>query len=123
MKKRSAMLGSEIRQAIGPVLRECPRECGIVNIVTVEVSDDFSYATVLISALLEPERALKFLEGRRGDLQKRIANVGVHRTPKLRFRIDRDTERASRIDALLEKASKKNADDSSGSMQDHPDRK
>lgn len=122
MTKRASMLGSEIRSLIAPVLRECPRECRIVSITAVDVSDDFSYATVLISALRETEAALAFLNAKRSALQAGLSSLTAHRTPKLRFRIDRSVERAARVDALLEKAFKKKSDDTSKSPQHHPER-
>ncbi|MDD3897041.1 MAG: ribosome-binding factor A [Candidatus Peribacteraceae bacterium] len=101
MSKRSAMLGSVIRGIIAPVLRECPPECGVVTITDVVVSEDFSYATVSVSALQSPESALKFLEGRVGELQKKLGALRRRHIPRLRFRLDRTAERGDRIDTLL----------------------
>jgi ribosome-binding factor A len=102
MSKRTNMLASVIRRNIAPVLRECPAVCGIVSITEVEVSTDFSIATVYISALEEPRRALKFLEGRRTVLQRQLSALERSHIPLLRFRIDRRTERGRRIDELLD---------------------
>ena len=62
MVNRSAKLAGEVRTIIAPRLRECPPECGVVSISDVVVSDDGSYATIYISALSEPEMALKFFK-------------------------------------------------------------
>lgn len=95
------MLETSARRIIAPVLRECPSACGIVSITEVEVSSDLSYATVYISALTNPEAALDFLEGRRRELQKLLGRLQTHKTPQLRFRIDRRSEQGGRLDALL----------------------
>jgi len=95
------MLASVVRDIIAPVLRECPSECGMVSITEVEVTDDFSYATVYISALKEPELALKFLEGKLFELTRSLGQLYRKRIPTLRFRLDYRTERGGRIDELL----------------------
>jgi ribosome-binding factor A len=95
------MLASVIRDIIAPILRECPQECGIVSITEIEVSDDFSYATVYISALTEPEAALQFLEARQMQLTRSMGQLYRKRIPSLRFRVDPRTERGGRIDELL----------------------
>jgi ribosome-binding factor A len=113
------MLASVVRETIAPSLRECPRECGIVSITEVEVSPDYSYATVSISALKETAMAVKFLEERRGRLQGLIGKqLAVRKVPVLRFRIDRSIERADRVDELLRNADKEKPDDSSTGSQD-----
>lgn len=83
------------------MLRECPQECGIVSITDVEVSDDFSHATVYISALTEHEAALVFLESKTQELQRNVSTLSRKRIPVLRFRIDPRSDRGERIDHLL----------------------
>ena len=97
------MLGSVVRRAIAPVLREAPPACGIVSITRVEVSADASYATVYITALEESEQALRYLERRCRDLQRSLGSLPRRKIPLLRFRIDGSGERGRRIDALLKK--------------------
>ena len=101
MSKRTNMLASVVREIIAPVLRECPTECGIVSITEVEVSSDFSYATVYISALQEQKSALEFLEKRRNALQRSLSSMHRAHIPMLRFRIDDRAEKGKRIDELL----------------------
>lgn len=102
MGKRPKMLASSIRELIAPVLRTCPPECGIVSITDVQVSDDFSYATVYISALQEAKKALDYLEDRQPELQRLMSRLERQRIPLLRFRIDRIAESGARIDQLLD---------------------
>lgn len=101
MSRRPHMLASVIREVIAPVLRECPRECGVVSISEVEVSQDFSYATAYITALKEPERALDFLEKRRSKLQHQLGSLHRAKIPALRFRLDKRMEHSNRIDKIL----------------------
>ena len=95
------MLASTVREILSPVLRDCPPACGMVAMTTIDVSSDLSYVTVYISALKEPVKALAFLESRRSELQRKLGMLGTHRTPQLRFRIDRTAEEGDRIDRLL----------------------
>jgi ribosome-binding factor A len=101
MSKRSNMLASVVRALVAPVLPECPPECGMVSITEVEVSDDCLYATVFLSALKEPEKAIAFFEHHRRHLQRKMSTVERKQLPILRFRIDPRTERGSRIEKLL----------------------
>lgn len=102
MSKRPNMLASVIREIIAPVLRECPQECGMVSITEVEVSPDFSHATVYITALQQPDVALQYLGKRQSFLQKQIGAIPRAKVPKLRFRLDTKIEQANRIDELLD---------------------
>ena len=97
------MLATTIRKIIAPVLHECPSSCGIVTITEVEVSSDFSHATVYVSALYEAEGAIEYLEKHIKKLQHvLIQSLQRKRVPKLRFRLDERTERGKRVDELLE---------------------
>ncbi len=111
MKHRSAMLGTEMRRLLAPALRMCPQECGVVNITEIEISDDLSYVTVLITALKEPELALEFLQGEAVRLRKELGKLETHRTPKVRFKIDRLSEQGNRVEQLIEESLKKDRRD------------
>lgn len=99
--RRSAMIGSTVRTILGPALRECPQECGIVSMTEVEVSSDLSYVTVYVSALNEPDTAWKYLELRAKELRQELKSLGLARLPVLRFRIDPRGQQMSRLDELL----------------------
>ncbi len=105
MSKRTDMLASTVRSLIAPALRDVPPECGVATITAVEMSPDTSYVTAYISALKEPELALEFLEGKRSELQKRLGALGRARMPILRFRIDDTSQRAERVERLLDQDS------------------
>lgn len=95
------MLASAIREMIAPVLRDAPHECGIVSITEVKVSEDFSYATVFISALLHPDIALAFLDKQKLRLQRHLSALQRKKIPFIRFRIDERGDRGMRIEQLL----------------------
>ena len=101
MSKRTNMVASAIRGLIAPILLHCPKECGIVTITDVEVSKDFMFATVSISALSAPEVAVAFLEKQRMQLQRRLSALNSKRIPQLRFRYDDRSERGAAIEKLL----------------------
>lgn len=73
----------------------------MVSITEVEVSEDFSYATIYISALEEADKALEFLEKKLSSLQSALGKIHRTRVPELRFRIDPRIDRGERVDDLL----------------------
>lgn len=82
------MLASVVREIIAPVLRYAPQECGVVSITHIEVSSDFSYATVYISALSNEDAAIVFLEKKLPELKTHMGSMYRKRIPELRFRVD-----------------------------------
>ncbi len=106
MSRRPAMLASSVRAIVAPLLRECPQECGVVNITRVDISADLSYVTVYVTAFKGSAAAMAYLEGRKKEFQKRLGGLQTHKTPQLRFRIDKTAEEGTRIDQLLERAAK-----------------
>lgn len=104
MGKRPKMLASVIREVIAPIVRVCPPECKMVSITEVEVSEDFSYATVYISSLEDEPTALSFLESKLPSLQRSLGTLYRKRIPEIRFRIDPRTDRGGHIDDLLRQA-------------------
>lgn len=102
MSKRPKMLASVIREVIAPKLRECPQACGIVSITELIVSDDFTHATVYISAVREPERALQFFEDEKKEIQRLLGTLYRKRIPEVRFRVDERGEHGAHIEKLLE---------------------
>ncbi|MAE68688.1 hypothetical protein CL635_02685 [bacterium] len=103
MGKRPKMLASVVREVIAPVVQSCPDVCKMISITEVEVSEDFSYATVYISALEKPEVALEFLEKKLPLLKKSLGKIYRKRIPELRFRIDTRSQRGGKVDDLLER--------------------
>jgi len=97
-----------IRQVIGAAvaieLRD-PR-VGFVTVTDVRTSADLSHARVYVSVLGDEQQrqaSMAGLESAHGYLQRRIASeMHLKRTPTLTFAYDDTTDRAIRVDALLE---------------------
>lgn len=89
----------------------------MASITVVDVSTDTSFATVYISALNHPEKALEFLQEKRKELQWQLSKLQRRVIPTLRFRIDDTIAQGVRIDQLLEEANKQLPHDSSTSTQ------
>lgn len=97
-----------IRQVIGEAAAgelKDPR-VGFVTVTDVKTSADLRHARVYVSVLGDAQLREGTLEGLRsahGYLQRRVASeLGLKRTPTLSFIYDDTTDRALRIDALIE---------------------
>jgi ribosome-binding factor A len=97
-----------IRQVIGDAVGDLkdPR-VGFVTVTDVRTSPDLRHARVFVSVLGSPEQREDTLDGLRsahGYLQGRVAGeLRLKRTPTLTFAYDSTTDRAMRLDALIEK--------------------
>ncbi|HWX75738.1 MAG TPA: 30S ribosome-binding factor RbfA [Solirubrobacteraceae bacterium] len=111
---RMRRVDEAVRQVIGDAVAgelKDPR-VGFVTVTDVRTSADLRHARVYVSVLGEggreasPERREASLEGLRsahGFLQGRIAHeLRLKRTPTLEFSYDDTTDRAMRVDALLD---------------------
>ena len=112
LSRRTAMIGSEVRTLVAPVLRECPPECGMVAITEVSVAERLESITLYISSLKHPDLALTFLQKQSGALRQRLLPLGLRRLPVLHFRLDVRSERGARIEELL-----RESDDTSENLQ------
>ncbi len=103
-----------IRQVLGEALAgelKDPR-VGFVTVTDVRTSADLRHARVYVSVLgeggrqseaLQREATLEGLRSAHGYLQGRIASeLRLKRTPTLEFSYDDTTDRALRVDALLD---------------------
>jgi ribosome-binding factor A len=97
-----------IRQVIGDALASDLKDprVGFVTVTDVKTSADLSHARVYVSVLGEPEVREDTLVGLRsahGYLQGCVAReLKLKRTPTLEFSYDDTTDRAMRVDALIE---------------------
>jgi ribosome-binding factor A len=97
-----------IRQVIGDALASDLKDprVGFVTVTDVRTSADLSHARVFVSVLGEAEtrsETLAGLDSAHGYLQGRIAQeLKLKRTPTLAFAYDDTTDRAMRLDALIE---------------------
>jgi ribosome-binding factor A len=79
----------------------------LVTVTRVEVSSDFSHASVHVSALGSEDaraQALAGLESARGFLRRELARrLSLRVTPELRFFLDRGAEHSQNISSLLDR--------------------
>ncbi len=92
---------SKVRQLFLPVLLECPPECGIVSISRIEITNEYSYLSIYISALQNIEVAMQYMKKRRPYLQSLLASLPFRRMPELRIYIDETVVQGERIEQLL----------------------
>jgi ribosome-binding factor A len=97
-----------VRQVIGEAVAgelKDPR-VGFITVTDVRTSADLSHARVYVSVLGEQQQREASMDGLRsahGYLQRRVASeLRLKRTPTLTFAYDDTTDRALRVDALLE---------------------
>jgi ribosome-binding factor A len=97
-----------IRQVIGEAVAgevKDPR-VGFITVTDVKTSSDLRHARVYVSVLGDAQQRQASLEGLRsahGFLQARVASeLRLKRTPALEFHYDDTTDRALRVDALID---------------------
>jgi ribosome-binding factor A len=105
---RMRRVNEAIRQVIGDAVAcdlKDPR-VGFVTVTDVRTSADLSHARIYVSVLGEPETRAETMDGLRsahGYLQRRISGeLHLKRTPTLEFSYDDTTDRAMRLDALID---------------------
>jgi len=105
---RMRRVDEAIRQVVGDAVASDLKDprVGFVTVTDVRTSADLSHARVYVSVLGEPHEREQTLEGLRsahGYLQQRIAGeLHLKRTPTLEFAYDDTTDRAMRLDELLD---------------------
>jgi ribosome-binding factor A len=104
--KRSDRISAELRRQIGAMVHEAVRENAMpsMSVSDVEVTRDFDFATVYVTALL-PERAVegvKALNELAKEFRRELSKVmSMRRVPGLQFKYDDSVDRGERIEALL----------------------
>jgi ribosome-binding factor A len=105
---RMRRVNEAIRQVIGDAVASDLKDprVGFVTVTDVRTSADLSHARVYVSVLGEPEARAETMDGLRsahGYLQRRISGeLHLKRTPTLEFSYDDTTDRAMRLDALID---------------------
>ncbi len=104
-----------VRQVIGDAVTadlKDPR-VGFVTVTDVRTSSDLSHARVYVSVLGDPETREETMDGLRsahGYLQRRIAEeLHLKATPTLDFVYDDTTDRAMRVDAVIDAQERRSA--------------
>lgn len=97
----------DILVALTEILREVkdPRITGMLSVVRVELTNDYSYCTVFISAMegLETAQAsVKGLTAAKGYIRRELSHrVHMRHTPELRFVADGSIEHSAEISRIL----------------------
>ncbi|HEY2570569.1 MAG TPA: 30S ribosome-binding factor RbfA [Solirubrobacteraceae bacterium] len=111
---RMRRVDEAIRQVIGDVVAKDMKDprVGFVTVTDVRTSPDLSHARVYVSVLGERglpsdaaqrEASLEGLRSAHGFLQGRIASeLRLKRTPALEFSYDDTTDRAMRVEEILD---------------------
>jgi ribosome-binding factor A len=109
---RTSRVGDFIKQELATLIQLELRDprIGMVSVTGVEVSRDFSHATVFVTVLgkesaEEAEESIAALNHAAGFLRTQIAKVNNARTtPKLRFVFDASIVRGARMSKLIDDA-------------------
>ncbi len=105
---RMRRVDEAIRQVIGDALASDLKDprVGFVTVTDVKTSADLSQARVYVSVLGDAQTRRETLDGLRsahGYLQRRVGGeLHLKRTPTLEFAYDDTTDRAMRVDALID---------------------
>ncbi len=120
---RMRRVDEAIRQVIGEVVAselKDPR-VGFVTVTDVRTSADLSHARVYVSVLGDESRregTLAGLSSAHGYLQRRVASeLRLKRTPTLDFLYDDTTDRAMRLEELLEESKTEAGESGTGAKQ------
>jgi len=103
---RSDRISAELRRLLGSMVHEAVRDNALpsVSVSDVEVTRDFDFATVFVTALV-PEtskEAVKALNEMAKEFRRELSKVmRMRRVPELRFKYDDSVDRGARIDELL----------------------
>ena len=106
---RMRRVDEAVREVVGDAVAHRLKDprVGFVTVTDVKTSPDLRHARVYVSVLGTPEEREASLAGLRsahGYLQGRIASeLRLKNTPELEFLFDDTTERAFRIEELLER--------------------
>ena len=94
----------ELAELVRTELKD-PR-AGLITINDVEVTRDYSHATVYYTVLNgEREASAQVLEHAKGFLRSELSKrIGVFRTPELHFKYDESLERGMNLDNLIAQA-------------------
>jgi ribosome-binding factor A len=105
---RMRRVNEAIRQVIGDALASDLKDprVGFVTVTDVKTSSDLSHARVYVSVFGDDDVRADTMAGlshAHGYLQKRVAGeLKLKRTPTLEFAYDDTSERAMRLDALID---------------------
>ena len=112
MPDRQSRIETIIKKNITEIISYKVRDphLGFFTITDVKVSKDFSYATVLVSFILEKDRGpgMKTLEKAKGYIRTELSKtLDTRRCPEIRFVLDDGFDKEARITEALARGKKK----------------
>lgn len=109
---RPDRIGEEIRRIISDLLLQGlkdPRLHGLISITAVDVTRDYSYATVYFTVLgsdqseEELQDVIEGFESSKGFIRSKVGNaLQLRHTPELIFKVDRSMEYGRHIDEIID---------------------
>jgi len=104
---RTFRLGTLIQKEISLLLHNGLKnpDVGLASISHVDVTSDFSHATVKVSVIgskQEQRKSLKALQQSAGFIRSHLSKlIKIHKFPELHFVFDENLQHAARIDEIL----------------------
>ena len=116
---RSDRISAELRRLLGGMVHEAVRDNALpsVSVSDVEVTRDFDFATVYVTALLPDtaKEAVKSLNEMAKEFRRELSKtMRMRRVPELRFKYDESVDEGERIERLLRENPVPPADESAG---------
>ncbi len=115
---RSSRVAVEIKRVVGMMLineLKDPRISTMTSVTGVEVTEDFSYATVYLSIYgsdEEKDNTLTALRSAAGFIRKEVSRqIKMRHTPEFIFKIDNSVEYGIHISKIIEEIGKDNKRD------------
>lgn len=114
--RRTERLNRLFREELSRLIRVRLKDPRVqtATITEVDTTPDLAHATVYVRTLgeeVDAEEAIEGLKSASGYIRRELGQeLRLRRIPELRFEVDRTLERARRIDELLEKAKKGEAE-------------
>lgn len=111
-KERINKINEEVRRELSAVLREVKdsRIPMMTSVVSVNVTNDLSYAKVYVSIMGDEavqKKALEGLKSASGFMRREVGRrISLRHTPELLFELDRSIEHGARINEVLSSLNK-----------------
>ena len=124
--KRTDRVSAELRREVGLLVHQAVRDALLpeISVSDVEVTRDFSHATVYFTALRNEAAgpALSMLKELSREMRMQLAKrLRMRNTPELHFRYDSSVEQGERIEQLLRESASRQPVADEPNPADEPD--
>ncbi|WP_323615599.1 30S ribosome-binding factor RbfA [Erysipelothrix rhusiopathiae] len=111
MTVKKERIESIIKRELAPVIQNRLNDPSLkfVSITEVDVTNDFSFATIYVSFLEDSKKqpGMDALNKVKGMLRSEVSKaLSIRRTPELIFKLDESSEYGAKIDGILESLKK-----------------